>query len=111
VALVAASFFGLPRFVVRLFPPLLLRFNLNKVSALMAIFPFIFYTFIAGLGVAAVVKKGTLRKIIKNDNKREQWSSSKILRGLERLFWFPIEPIARRRYFVPAASSFPSFEG
>ena len=54
VALVAAFFFGLTRFLVRLFPPLLLRFNLNKVSALMAIFPVIFYTFIAGMGVAAV---------------------------------------------------------
>jgi competence protein ComEC len=54
VALVAAFFFGLTRFLVRLFPPLLLRFNLNKASALVAIFPVIFYTFIAGLGVAAV---------------------------------------------------------
>jgi competence protein ComEC len=54
VALVAAFFFGLTRFLVRLFPPLLLRFNLNKTSALVAIFPVIFYTFIAGMGVAAV---------------------------------------------------------
>jgi competence protein ComEC len=54
VALVAAFFFGLTRFLIRLFPPLLLRFNLNKTSALMAIFPVIFYTFIAGMGVAAV---------------------------------------------------------
>ena len=54
MALVAAFFFGLTRFLVRLFPPLLLRFNLNKASALLAIFPVIFYTFIAGLGVAAV---------------------------------------------------------
>ena len=54
VALVAAFFFGLTRFLVRLFPPLLLRFNLNKTSALAAIFPVIFYTFIAGMGVAAV---------------------------------------------------------
>ena len=54
VALVAAFFFGLTRFSVRLFPPLLLRFNLNKASALVAIIPVIFYTFVAGLGVAAV---------------------------------------------------------
>ena len=54
VALVAAFFFGLARFFVRLFPPLLLRFDLNKVSALAAIFPVVFYTFIAGTGVAAV---------------------------------------------------------
>jgi competence protein ComEC len=54
VALVAAFFFGLTRFLVRLFPPLLLRFNLNNTSALVAIFPVIFYTFIAGMGVAAV---------------------------------------------------------
>lgn len=54
VALVAAFFFGLARFFVRLFPPLLLRFDLNKVSALAAIFPVFFYTFVAGTGVAAV---------------------------------------------------------
>jgi len=54
VALVAAFFFGLTRFLMRLFPPLLLYFNLNKISALAAISPVIFYTFIAGMGVAAV---------------------------------------------------------
>ena len=54
VALVAAFFFGATRFLLRLFPSLLLRLNLNKTSALVAIVPVIFYTFIAGLGVAAV---------------------------------------------------------
>ncbi|HYB20065.1 MAG TPA: DNA internalization-related competence protein ComEC/Rec2, partial [Thermodesulfobacteriota bacterium] len=54
VALVAAFFFGAARFILKLFPPLLLRLNLNKASALVAIIPVIFYTFIAGLGVAAV---------------------------------------------------------
>ena len=54
VALVAAFFFGVTRFLIRLFPPLLLRFDLNKASALAAIFPVVFYTFIAGTGVAAV---------------------------------------------------------
>ena len=54
VALVAAFFFGATRFVLRFFPFLLLRLSLNKTSALMAVIPVIFYTFIAGLGVAAV---------------------------------------------------------
>ncbi len=54
VALVAAFFFGATRFLLRLFPSLLLRLNLNKASALGAVVPVIFYTFIAGLGVAAV---------------------------------------------------------
>ena len=54
VALVAAFFFGATRFILRFFPFLLLRLNLNKTSALLAILPVIFYTFIAGLGVAAV---------------------------------------------------------
>jgi competence protein ComEC len=54
VALVAAFFFGATRLILKRFPPLLLRLNLNKTSALVAIVPVIFYTFIAGLGVAAV---------------------------------------------------------
>lgn len=54
VALVAAFFFGAARLVLKFFPYLLLRLNLNKASALVAIVPVIFYTFIAGLGVAAV---------------------------------------------------------
>ena len=54
VALVAAFFFGAARLTLKLFPSLLLRLNLNKTSALVAIVPVIFYTFIAGLGVAAV---------------------------------------------------------
>jgi competence protein ComEC len=54
VALVAAFFFGATRFILRCFPFLLLRLNLNKTSALLAILPGIFYTFIVGLGVAAV---------------------------------------------------------
>jgi competence protein ComEC len=54
VALVAAFFFGATRFVLRFFPFLLLRLSLNKTSALVAVIPVIFYTFIAGLGVAAV---------------------------------------------------------
>jgi competence protein ComEC len=54
VALVAAFFFGATRWVLKLFPSLLLRLPLSKTSALMAIVPVIFYTFIAGLGVAAV---------------------------------------------------------
>ncbi len=54
VALVAAFFFGLIRLVMKLFPFLLLRCPLNKVAAAAAIVPVIFYTFIAGLGVAAV---------------------------------------------------------
>jgi hypothetical protein len=54
VALVAAFFFGVTRLTLKLSPSLLLRLNLNKTSALVAIVPVIFYTFIAGLGVAAV---------------------------------------------------------
>ncbi len=54
VALVAAFFFGATRLILKLCPSLLLRLNLNKTSALGAIVPVIFYTFIAGLGVAAV---------------------------------------------------------
>jgi competence protein ComEC len=54
VGLVAAFFFGAARLLFRFFPPLLLRFDLNKAAALAAIFPVVFYTFIAGLGVAAV---------------------------------------------------------
>jgi len=54
VALVAEFFFGVTRLILKLFPPLLLRLNLNKTSALVAVFPVVFYTFIAGLGVAAV---------------------------------------------------------
>ena len=54
VALVAAFFFAFTRFLLKLFPSLLLRFDLQKTSALVAIFPVIFYTCIAGLGVAAV---------------------------------------------------------
>ena len=54
VALVAAFFFGATRLILKLFPLLLLRLNLNKTSALVAVVPVIFYTFIAGLGVAAV---------------------------------------------------------
>jgi competence protein ComEC len=54
VALVAAFFFGATRCVLRFFPFLLLRLNLNKASALMAVVPVILYLFIAGTGVAAV---------------------------------------------------------
>ncbi|MGB9698322.1 MAG: DNA internalization-related competence protein ComEC/Rec2 [Thermodesulfobacteriota bacterium] len=54
VALVAAFFFGVARLFMKLFPSLLLRWPLNKMAASMAIIPVIFYTFIAGLGVAAV---------------------------------------------------------
>lgn len=54
VALVAAFFFGVARGLMGLFPPLLLRWPLNKISALTAVIPVIFYTFIAGSGVAAV---------------------------------------------------------
>ena len=54
VALVAAFFFGATRLILRFFPFLLLRVNVNKASAVVAILPVIFYTFIAGLGVAAV---------------------------------------------------------
>lgn len=54
VALVAAFFFGVARGLMKLFPALLLRWPLNKAAALAAIIPVIFYTFIAGLGVAAV---------------------------------------------------------
>jgi competence protein ComEC len=54
VALVAAFFFGAARFILRFFPFLLLRLNLDKTSALVAVVPVIFYLFIAGLGVAAV---------------------------------------------------------
>ena len=54
MALVAAFFFGMTRLTLKLFPYLLLRLDLNKTSALVAVVPVIFYTFIAGLGVAAV---------------------------------------------------------
>jgi competence protein ComEC len=54
VALVAAFFFGATRLALKLFPSLLLRLNLNKTSALVAVVPVILYTFIAGLGIAAV---------------------------------------------------------
>lgn len=54
VALVAAFFFGVARLFLKLFPSLLLHWPLNKVAASTAIIPVIFYTFIAGLGVAAV---------------------------------------------------------
>jgi competence protein ComEC len=54
VALVAAFFFGAIRLIFKLFPFLLLRVNLNKASALVAIVPVIFYLFVAGAGVAAV---------------------------------------------------------
>jgi competence protein ComEC len=54
VALVAAFFFGATRWVLKLFPSLLLRLSLSKTSAGVAVVPVIFYTFIAGLGVAAV---------------------------------------------------------
>jgi competence protein ComEC len=48
VALVAAFFFGAIRLIFKLFPFLLLRVNLNKASALVAVVPVIFYTFIRG---------------------------------------------------------------
>jgi competence protein ComEC len=54
VALVAAFFFGAIRLFFKMFPSLLLRVNLNKASALVAVVPVIFYLFIAGAGVAAV---------------------------------------------------------
>jgi hypothetical protein len=50
---VAVFFFKATRLILKLFPSLPLRLNLNKTSALAAIVPVIFYTFIAGLGVAA----------------------------------------------------------
>jgi hypothetical protein len=48
VALVAAFFFGVIRLIFKLFPLLLLRVDLNKASALVAIVPVIFYTHIRG---------------------------------------------------------------
>jgi len=54
VALVAAFFFGVTRWILKLFPAMLLRLPLSKTSALVAVVPVIFYTFIAGLGVAAL---------------------------------------------------------
>jgi hypothetical protein len=48
VALVAAFFFGAIRLIFKLFTFLLLRVNLNKASALVAIVPVIFYIFIRG---------------------------------------------------------------
>jgi hypothetical protein len=48
VALVAAFFSEAIRLIFKLFPFLLLRVNLNKASALVAIAPVIFYTFIRG---------------------------------------------------------------
>ncbi len=54
VALVAAFFFGSTRWTLKLFPSLLLRLSLSKTSAAVAVVPVIFYTFIAGLGLAAV---------------------------------------------------------
>ena len=54
VALVAGFFFALTRFLLKLSPYLLLRFELNKAAALVAVVPVIFYTFLAGLGLAAV---------------------------------------------------------
>ncbi len=54
VALVAAFFFGTTRLALKFSPSLILRLDLNKVSALVAVIPVILYTFIAGLGVAAV---------------------------------------------------------
>ena len=52
VALVAAFFFGATRWVLKLFPSLLLRLSLSKTSAAVAVVPVIFYTFIAGPGVS-----------------------------------------------------------
>jgi len=52
VALVAAFFFGVTRWILKLFPAMLLRLPLSKTSALVAVVPVIFYTFIAGLGLA-----------------------------------------------------------
>ena len=49
----AAFFLAVALLTLKLFRSLLLRLNLNKSSALLAIVPVIFYTFIAGLGVAA----------------------------------------------------------
>jgi len=54
VALVAGFFFAAARAFLKSFPSLLLRFSLNRMAALTAIVPVIFYTFIAGLGIAAV---------------------------------------------------------
>jgi len=48
VARVAAFFFGVIRLIFILFPFLLLQVNLNKASALGAIVPVIFYSFIRG---------------------------------------------------------------
>ncbi|MCJ7492852.1 MAG: ComEC/Rec2 family competence protein [Deltaproteobacteria bacterium] len=51
VALVAAFFFGVTRWILKLFPSMLLRLPLSKTSALVAVVAVIFYTFIVGLGV------------------------------------------------------------
>jgi len=48
VALVAAFFFEAIRLIFKLFSFLLLRVNLNKASALVAIVPVIFYASIRG---------------------------------------------------------------
>ena len=52
MALVAAFFFGATRWILKLFPSIPLSLPLSKTSALVAVVPVIFYTFIAGLGVA-----------------------------------------------------------
>ncbi len=54
VALVAAFFFGVTRWALKLFPSILLHVPLSKTSACVAVVPVIFYTFIAGMGLAAV---------------------------------------------------------
>jgi competence protein ComEC len=54
VALVAAFFFGVTRWALKLFPSILLHLSLSKTSAFVAMVPVIFYTFVAGMGVAAV---------------------------------------------------------
>ena len=51
MALVAAFLFGATRWILKLFPAILLRLSLSKTSALVAVVAVIFYTFIVGLGV------------------------------------------------------------
>lgn len=51
MALVAAFFFGATRWILKLLPAILLRLSLSKTSALVAVVPVIFYTFIVGLRV------------------------------------------------------------
>ena len=68
MALVAAFFFGATRWILKLFPSILLRLSLSKTSALVAVVPVIFYSFIAGLGVAMaweeLLAKGGIQQLL-----------------------------------------------